>query len=147
MTTPLVNGNSINTNSTVASSQAVTNQVSELGKDDFLKLLVTELQNQDPMQATDDKQFISEMAQFSSLEQMANVATAMQNLQQEMTTLSQQSMLIQGAAMVGKQVSWLDADGQQEQGIVDGVTSQNGGLQLQIGSATVPITSVISIKA
>ena len=44
-----------------------------LGKDDFLKLLVTQLQNQDPMNPTDSTEFVAQLAQFSSLEQMSNV--------------------------------------------------------------------------
>ena len=43
---------------------------SELGKDEFLKLLVTQLQNQDPLNPQDDTQFISQLAQFSALEQI-----------------------------------------------------------------------------
>jgi flagellar basal-body rod modification protein FlgD len=44
-----------------------------LGKDDFLKLLVTQLQNQDPMNPTDSTAFVAQLAQFSSLEQLSNV--------------------------------------------------------------------------
>lgn len=44
-----------------------------LGKDDFLKLMILQMQNQDPLNPMDNQQMLSQMAQFSSLEQMANL--------------------------------------------------------------------------
>lgn len=49
----------------------------EMGKDQFLNLLVTQLKYQDPLNPMDDKSFIAEMAQFSSLEQMQNLSSVM----------------------------------------------------------------------
>lgn len=69
---------------------------SVLGQDDFLKILITQLQNQDPMQPMQDRDFIAQMATFSSLEQMTNMSKAMQEMRG--------MMLGQATSYVGKEV-------------------------------------------
>jgi flagellar basal-body rod modification protein FlgD len=68
-----------------ASASATTDLYSSssttLGKDDFLKLLVTQLQNQDPMNPADSTQFVSQLAQFSSLEQLSSVNDNLKTVQ------------------------------------------------------------------
>lgn len=86
---------------------------STLGKDAFLKILITQLQNQDPTNPMDDREFISQMAQFSSLEQMQNMTKAMENLLDS----QKQTQLMSYTTFAGKEVKWhevtdkLDNDG------------------------------------
>jgi len=71
-----------------------------LGKDDFLRLLVTQLQHQDPLNPLDQNQFLSQTAQFTALEQLQNINTALGNL----TAQSVSSGLAQSAALLGRTV-------------------------------------------
>jgi flagellar basal-body rod modification protein FlgD len=79
-----------------------TNDNGSLGKDAFLQILITQLQNQDPTSPMDDKEFISQMAQFSSLEQMQNMTTAMENL----LSSQQETQLLSYTNFIGKEVKW-----------------------------------------
>jgi len=61
----------------------------EMDKDAFLKLLITQLANQDPMQPMEDKEFISQMAQFSTLEQMNNISSGFEQFGRSLNSISQ----------------------------------------------------------
>jgi flagellar basal-body rod modification protein FlgD len=66
---------------------------STLGKDDFLKLLFTQLQNQDPQNPMDDREMAAQLAQFSSLEQMTNLNTSFGDLKTVMEQQGKYSLL------------------------------------------------------
>jgi flagellar basal-body rod modification protein FlgD len=57
-------------NGSSSSADPTNNSTSQLGENDFLNLLVTQLQNQDPLQPQDDSAFVAELAQFSALQEM-----------------------------------------------------------------------------
>lgn len=104
-----------------------------LGKDDFLKLLTTELRNQDPLSPMDNKDFISQMAQFSTLEQSNNMANSMEALSSGISSLFQHSLLSQGAALIGKQVAGMDSVGDSlVEGVVEAVKWLDGNPELQL---------------
>jgi flagellar basal-body rod modification protein FlgD len=116
------------------SSKVISDAVNQtLGKDDFLKLLTTELRNQDPLSPMDNKDFISQMAQFSSLEQANNMAKSMDTLNASMSSIFQHSLLNQGAALIGKHVSGMESTGEALiEGIVEAVKWLDGNPQLQL---------------
>ena len=86
----------------------------ELGKDDFLKLLITQLSNQDPTSPMEDTQFISQMAQFSSLEQMTNMSTSFAKMADYLNSQ-------EAAGTLGKTVE-LNLGDATVQGVVEGAT-------------------------
>lgn len=85
-----------------------------LGKDDFMKLLIAQLQNQDPTAPMKDNEFIAQMAQFSALEQTMNLAKSFDKF----AAAQNESQMIQYNSFVGKTVKWdevkLDEDGKPE---------------------------------
>lgn len=85
-----------------------------LGKDDFLKLLISQLQNQDPSSPMDNTQFISQMATFSTLEQMVNIGSKIDTIIEN----NSQNSLLQYSSFVGKEVKWhtLDSSGNVNEG-------------------------------
>ncbi|MEH7438395.1 flagellar hook assembly protein FlgD [Neobacillus drentensis] len=114
-------------------------QKSALGKDEFLKILTTQLANQDPSSPLQDKDFIAQMATFSSLEQMTNLNKAFEKF-----TGNQMS---QFAAVIGKEVSWTpDGAIGPVTGVVKGVSSQEGNYFYLVGNEKVPMTKVTEIK-
>ncbi len=76
---------------------------SELDKDDFLKILLTQLTHQDPTKPMEDKEFIAQMAQFSSLEQMTNMNREFGKLQNVIAAN-------QAISLIGKSVQVTDGD-------------------------------------
>jgi flagellar basal-body rod modification protein FlgD len=90
----------------------------ELGKEDFLTLLVTQMRHQDPLSPMDSVQFTSQLAQFSSLEQMFGMNEALGNIQDSLGSQAEDNLL----AYIGKTVKTDDSritlkDGQSEAGL------------------------------
>jgi flagellar basal-body rod modification protein FlgD len=77
-TTPI--GQTASTHAAAATTTATTKATDGLGRDSFLKLLVTQLQHQDPTQPKEDGEFLAQLATFSSLEQLTQMQTTLQSI-------------------------------------------------------------------
>lgn len=129
----------VSQNNSVFQNSKSHEEKSSLGKDDFLRILTTQLSNQDPSNPLQDKEFIAQMATFSTLEQMTNL-----NKSFEKFTSSQMS---QYTNAIGKEISWTPAgDTAPVFGTVTGVSTQNGNFYYMVGNEKVPTNLVTEIK-
>ena len=106
----------------------------EMGKNDFLMLLATQLRYQNPLEPVSDAEFASQLAQFSALEQMQNVNSTL-------TAMSS----YQSYGLIGKfVVAMANVDGVMSEipGNVDCVFTEKGVTFVQIGQYAVPISSI-----
>lgn len=92
----------VTSTSTTTSATATTQGT--LGKDDFLKLMISQLKYQDPMSPMDGTQFASQLAQFSSLEQLTNLNTNVENSVNANYVLTQSINNTMSATLIGKDV-------------------------------------------
>ena len=114
-----------------------------LGKDDFLKLLITQLRYQDPTNPVDDKEFIAQMAQFSSLEQMQNLNKL---AQEYVGTQQAMTMFAQATNLIGLQVKVDKGDGTVDEGTVEAVRFSTAGPVIMVNGKDYLITDLIEIS-
>jgi len=125
---------------TAAGSTSSTGSSDQVNKDMFLKLMVAQLKNQDPMNPTDSSQFLAQTAQFTSLEKLDSVA------QQTGQALTAQ-MAFGASGLVGRSVTYTDADGAEAAGKVDSVRFTSTGPVLGVGGAEVALASVVKVAS
>ena len=88
-----------------------------LGKEDFLNLLIAQLQHQDPLNPMESTEFTAQLAQFSSLEQLSNVNTNLESLQSYQATLNN----TQAVSFIGKSINVLGSSVRMENGQADDI--------------------------
>lgn len=101
-----------------------------LGKDDFLRLLMAQLQNQDPMNPMEDREFIAQMATFSSLEQMTNLNTSMEGFIKSQN--KQQALAMQ--QYLGSEVTWQEVYYVDEEPLVETKTGYVTSISMNEGN-------------
>lgn len=118
-----------------------TSALTGASQDQFLQLLVAQLQNQDPLSPADSTQFVSQLATFTQLQESQKLNASFE----QMLKLQQ---LTQGSSLLGKTVKYSPATGAEPvTGVVSGLTVQDGSILLAVGSATVALDQVTQITA
>jgi flagellar basal-body rod modification protein FlgD len=111
----------------------------ELSPNEFLKLLVSQLQNQDPLNPTDQSQFVGELAQMQSVSELQQMNTTL-------TASSSQGSTSSALAMLGRTVTWVDSQtSSTSTGIVSAVLLTSSGVTLKVGETDVPIGNVTQV--
>lgn len=101
----------------------------ELGKMDFLQILVTQLRYQDPMKPMDDREFATQLAQFSSLEQIS-----------EQTRWSKMTY---GLGLIGQEVTFSQAEGGLTTAVVKALRTVDGTPLLAVGDTEITLDQII----
>src|SRR4051812_17176106 len=132
------------TTTSAATTAAATKAAADkniLGKDDFLKLMVAQMKNQDPMNPSDDKDNIAQMAQFSSLEQITNLATATQDVANRLS-------MTQNVGLLGHTVTYTGTGQTPVSGTVDGLNiGRDGTATLSVdGTPGVDPKTITSVR-
>jgi flagellar basal-body rod modification protein FlgD len=134
----------LSSSSSSTSTSATDN--SALGKDAFMKLLVNQIRNQDPLAPTDNQAYLSQLAQFSSLEKMQELndnVVGLALLQQNNALMSQ---LTQSSALIGQDVRYTDpATNETKTGTVNSIKIKDNLAVLSISGEDVPLGNVTEV--
>jgi flagellar basal-body rod modification protein FlgD len=131
-------------NSTAASTSSTSNSSTKLSgfaaltSQDFLKMLITELKNQDPTQPVSNSELLQQLSQMQALQ--SNV-----ELNSTLTNFSNNQQISAGASFLGKVVSGTDSNNNPVSGVADSVFLQNGTLMIGIGSNALSVANVTGV--
>ncbi|WP_326832532.1 flagellar hook capping FlgD N-terminal domain-containing protein [Alicyclobacillus mali (ex Roth et al. 2021)] len=117
--------------------------LNSLNENDFMQLLVTQLQNQDPLNPVDNTQMLAQLAQFSALEEMTQVAQTDAQVLSAVQSLGSEMSLLMAHSLIGASVTVQDASGNQVQGTVSSVTMNQGSPQIVVNGTSYPLTQVV----
>ena len=124
---------------TPASADKDTTAGGALGKNEFLKLLTTQMSNQDPLEPMDSTAMIAQLAQFSALEQMENLNTQFESFRRD-------NGMALSYMLCGEQIELALSSGETVQGVVDKVSWQDDEAVIEMNGEAYPFSSIISLQ-
>jgi flagellar basal-body rod modification protein FlgD len=124
-------GNSTSSSSANSGFAALTSQ-------DFLKMLITELQNQDPTQPVSNSELLQQLSQMQSLQSNVELKTTLQDF-------ANNQQISSGASFLGKTVFGTDSNNNPVSGVADSVFLQNGTLMIGVGNSSISVANVTGV--
>jgi flagellar basal-body rod modification protein FlgD len=116
------------------------NPAMELGKDDFLRLLVEQLKNQNPFEPMENTEFLAQLAQFRNLEQLLH-------LEQVMSTMARMAAVDQGCSLLGKRVQGVTAGGEERKGVVQALRLEGDKVIVCLEEGELYLEEVVNVYA
>ena len=111
-----------------------------VSRDDFMKILVTELSSQDPLEPMDNSQFLDQLIGLQTLDQSAAMTDGLRTFQNFME-------MSYGSSLVGKNVKALGNDGEVVEGLVSKVVVEDGSASVVVDNKKIPVSAVREILA
>ncbi len=145
MTTSAITNTTPSATTSTSSALSSAISTSSLGENSFLQLLVTQMQHQDPTQPQSNSQFIAQLAQFTSLEQMTNVSKSSAQMVTELNNLTSSTQLNSAFLLLGHTVTLQAADGSNVTGSVSSVNANGSTTTVTVNGTDYPVSSVLSV--
>jgi flagellar basal-body rod modification protein FlgD len=131
--------NSTGSSSGASSTTKTSDAFDKVDLNDFLKLMVTELQNQDPLNPMDNSQILQQVSQIKAIE-------SNQRLSDTLVSLQLQQGLVTGGSLLQKTVTGLTDDGDTITGLVDSISIDNQGVKVNVGEQTISLKNIAEIQ-
>ncbi len=133
---------------TAATGSTASQPSSRLADNQFLLLLTEQLKNQTPLEPVDNASFMSQMADYTTMEEQRTMNSNMSKLLDYQTLLARAQGLSQGSALLGKEVTFADAEGKEQSGKVESIyVDQAGSVRMRLsGDQDIDMNQVTGIS-
>jgi flagellar basal-body rod modification protein FlgD len=139
MSTAVTNPTPAAGSAATSSSSSSVNPLQSISVNDFTKMLVTELQNQDPTQPMSNTDLMNQVSQIQAIESNQQLTTTLQSV-----ALGQS--IASAGNLIGRTVSGLDSNGNQVSGTVASASISNGSAVLNVGNSTIALSNITQIS-
>jgi flagellar basal-body rod modification protein FlgD len=139
MSTGSVNGTSSTGSAASSNPTSSTNALTQITPNDFLKMLITQLQNQDPMNPTSSDQILQQISQIDNIEATTNLSSSLKSVAADQGFQA-------ASGLIGRQVQGVDSNGNPVSGTVDSASFAGGAASLNVGSQSMPLSGISAVQ-